>query len=264
MRRKSLHFFLFFALLLPCVLGYTTEASMARGPAITLWFDDAWRSQYDVAYPMMKQHGFKGAIAVPTNFIEGKGVMNMLGYKVTKEQFMTWDELLNLQKQGWEIDSHTMSHSCNLDFYTPKVLKKEFSDSRKVLQSKGFEANNFVMPCGTWKSSVPFLSEEAEKYYDSYRSLEPQLNFIPLKDSYDIKSYFLTNLSQLSEVEQWIKHAKDSHAWLILTFHIIDNTHDKYAVTPVFFKKILELVDASNIPVVIPNQIIKGKSDDAS
>jgi hypothetical protein len=204
----------------------------------------------------MQKFGFVGAIAIPTNYIEFPGNGTFLGYSVTKADFVTWDQIHSLEKQGWEITSHTKSHHCDTSYYVPAVLKDEFLGSKQVLEAKGFVIRQFVMPCGVWKSHVPFLSKAAENYYRSYRSLEPDVNLQPVQDPYALKSYFVTNQTQLSEVASWIEKAKQQKAWLIITFHIIDNSHQKYAVTPDFFEKILQLVKQSNIPVVLPTKAL--------
>src|SRR3989344_983554 len=62
----------------PSVSGAATQNSPDNGVPeytwdgrgiITFWFDDAWTSQYIVAFPVMKSAGLPGALAVPTNAI---------------------------------------------------------------------------------------------------------------------------------------------------------------------------------------------------
>ena len=55
-------------------------------------FDYITRSIYDIAYPMMKDRGIKGALAVPAD-------------NVGNADRLTWDEITELQDDGWEIAS---------------------------------------------------------------------------------------------------------------------------------------------------------------
>lgn len=233
------------------------DAPMKNGPALTLWFDDAWISQYNIAFPILNKFNMVAAVAVPTSFIEFKGEKLFLGSIVKNDHFMSWSQIRKVRDYGWEITSHTQSHSCEMDFYTNKdTLRNEFEGSMKILKSKGFEPLQFVMPCGTWVKNEPFLSREAMLFYDSYRSLEPSSNPLPLKKPYDVQAYYITNKTVLADVDLWIKEAVAKKSWIILTFHTVDDDHEKYAVTPQLFEMILELVQQYDIPVVLPSEVI--------
>lgn len=57
-------------------------------------FDFATRSIYETAYPIMKQRGIVGCAAVPTD-------------NVGNADRLTWDELKEMQDDGWELASMT-------------------------------------------------------------------------------------------------------------------------------------------------------------
>ncbi len=66
---------------------------------VAITFDDGYRSVYRQAAPLLARHGYPFAVFVTTGYVDaGSG------------DFMTWDELRALEKQGAEIANHSRSH----------------------------------------------------------------------------------------------------------------------------------------------------------
>lgn len=224
---------------------------------ITLWFDDAWISQYTVAFPIMEKAGFKGAVAVAINFL-------------CKIQFMTWDQVRILQNHGWETTAHTISHICDLHYYTTDTTKYELLGSKQALMAHGLRADNFVMPCGYSRDQIasffvgqhPPIVETAEKYFASYRSTKSErINSLPVIDAYNLKAFQMRNTTTDQEIQDAINTAKAQKGWLILVFHQIDDSHRPLSIPTDKFQKILDMVKASGLPVVLPSQALAIKSN---
>lgn len=73
------------------------QAVPLRSVVITV--DDGYRSVYDVAYPMLKEYGFTATLFIYTDFV---GATSMS---------ITWDQLREMKAAGFEIQSHSLSHS---------------------------------------------------------------------------------------------------------------------------------------------------------
>ena len=71
-----------------------------------LCFDDAIRSQYEIALPILEEFGF-GA----TFFVAEKGKSPMDDGFEDKSIYMTWDEIKDIDKRGFEIGNHSLSHT---------------------------------------------------------------------------------------------------------------------------------------------------------
>jgi peptidoglycan/xylan/chitin deacetylase (PgdA/CDA1 family) len=91
--------------LLLVTLTLTTPAlALALEPIpdklVVLTFDDSSRSHVTVAAPLLKKHGF-GATFFVTE-----------GFDVPRNQrdYMTWDEIAQLHRDGFEIGNHTRDH----------------------------------------------------------------------------------------------------------------------------------------------------------
>jgi peptidoglycan/xylan/chitin deacetylase (PgdA/CDA1 family) len=93
--------------------------------------DDGYRSIYNIAYPILKKYGYTAILFVYTNFV---GVSKMA---------VTWDQLKEMQAEGFTIGSHTIYHS---DLTQPKEgetdrefiarIKEELDGSKKIIDQK--------------------------------------------------------------------------------------------------------------------------------
>ena len=67
---------------------------------VVLTFDDASKSHVTVAAPLLKQHGFGATFFVTEGF----------DFPTNKRDYLTWDEIARLNKDGFEIGNHTRDH----------------------------------------------------------------------------------------------------------------------------------------------------------
>ena len=88
-----------------------------RGKLVSITFDDGFRSVYELARPVLKQFGWPGTLFVVTSQVGSEapmswpGIDQWLGGEHESELVPSgWDELAELQAEGWEIGSHTHRH----------------------------------------------------------------------------------------------------------------------------------------------------------
>jgi peptidoglycan/xylan/chitin deacetylase (PgdA/CDA1 family) len=79
------------------------------GLAIT--FDDGYRDNHDNALPILKKYGLPATFFVTTQFI-GTDVVPWWDRDLgIQRSWMTWDHVRALQRDGFEIGSHTRTHA---------------------------------------------------------------------------------------------------------------------------------------------------------
>ncbi|MEY2507876.1 MAG: hypothetical protein QOH01_2205 [Verrucomicrobiota bacterium] len=116
-------------------------------------FDDGWKSQYDVAWPILKKFNYP-----VTLFIYTEGIKP--GHFSGGES-MSWEQLAEMRDAGVDIQGHTATHS---DLRKPydKVAKKKLSPeeyeqwldkevagSKQMIEQKlGVKVNCFAVPYG--------------------------------------------------------------------------------------------------------------------
>ena len=119
----------------------------ARGKWVCLTFDDGYRDNYTLAYPMLKRLQVPFAVYVSTGFVDNHFPMwwypgDQLG--------MSADELKELAEDPLcTIGAHTVSHP-KLDTLSYEEQYKEISNSKQNLeQMLGHPIQHFSFPHGT-------------------------------------------------------------------------------------------------------------------
>lgn len=67
---------------------------------VVLTFDDASKSHFTVARPVLLKHKFGATFFVTEGW----------DFAINKKDYMTWDEIVQLHKDGFEIGNHTIDH----------------------------------------------------------------------------------------------------------------------------------------------------------
>jgi len=67
---------------------------------VVLTFDDASKSHYTVGRPLLKKHKFGATFFVTEGW----------DFATNKKDYMSWDEIAQLHKDGFEIGNHTRDH----------------------------------------------------------------------------------------------------------------------------------------------------------
>lgn len=90
------------AALLASASARPTVAAPAAVPdkLVVLTFDDSSASHYAVARPVLKRYGFGATFFITEGFTFGKN----------KTDYMTWEQIAELHRDGFEIGNHTRDH----------------------------------------------------------------------------------------------------------------------------------------------------------
>jgi len=113
----------------------------ARCAVIT--FDDGWKSQYEVAWPIMKKFGYTF-----TMFIYTEGVA---GASLGGGQAITWEMLANMRDNGIDIEAHSATHQDLREGHTIMVVEPGGKRTKKKLTGPEYEqwVQNEVVGCKT-------------------------------------------------------------------------------------------------------------------
>ena len=149
--------------------------------AITITFDDGFASMYANAYPIMKEFGLKGNVAV-----------NALPIQEEWRGYMTLANLKELDGQGWAMISHTMTHPF-LTTVTDSALKWELVENRKWLERNGFRgAYILAIPYHQWgerERAAAKLYYSATRGYFADQFSPPKYARMPITEPYDLTAY---------------------------------------------------------------------------
>jgi peptidoglycan/xylan/chitin deacetylase (PgdA/CDA1 family) len=118
--------------------------------SVVISIDDGYRSVYNIAWPILKKYGFRAILFIYTDFV---GV---------SKNAITWNQLREMKKNGFEIGAHTMSH-CDLtkqnkgedtQTYMSRI-EKELSLSKQIIDKKLNQDTVFLaFPYGRYEQRV--------------------------------------------------------------------------------------------------------------
>jgi peptidoglycan/xylan/chitin deacetylase (PgdA/CDA1 family) len=123
-----------------------TGQDISRHLAIT--FDDGYRDNYLAAAKELKRRGLPATFFVTTNFIGSNHVPWWDAAQNITPTWMSWDEVRELHRLGFEIAPHTENH-VDLGVVQADEARREIAGSRERLCSElGVESRLFSYPYG--------------------------------------------------------------------------------------------------------------------
>ena len=141
--------------------GYNNSSSTK---VVILAFDDSPKSQFILAKPILDKYGFKGSFFTVCNYVNNATA----GYKPYSHNYVTWQDIKTLQKQGHDIESHTMTHT-NLAIKSIQALEYDIGGSKQCLLDHGINSTIFSYP-GSHGDSNTTVVKVVSKYYDLART----------------------------------------------------------------------------------------------
>jgi len=207
---------------------------------IIITFDDSLKNTFDVAYPKMKEYGYKGVVFAITSMLGG--VWPDPPYK-DKPQ-MTWDELRILHKDGWEIQSHSHTHPYFTQIDRDTAIYELTVSKRLIADNIGKAPTAFAYPF------CPVAYEDlVAQYYRTGRTCYEALwdgrpsAFVPAV-VVDTETYQNTDF--------WLRFAK--YSYVVFYMHTITDNPDFFELSPDQFDYFLSRVYQSRVKVTTFDQ----------
>src|SRR6266852_1517754 len=137
-------------------------------------FDDGWKSQYEVAWPIMKKYGYPFTMFIYTEGVRG-GALGGGGA-------ITWEQLADMRDAGIDIEAHSATHQDLREGHTVMIMEPGGKRTKKKLtgaeyeqwvqnevvgckqlleQRLGIRINCFAVPFGTYNEHVKEIARNA-------------------------------------------------------------------------------------------------------
>ena len=122
-------------------------------------FDDGWKSQYTVAWPIMQKFGYPFTLFIYTNYVKGQPRAG--------GESLSWGELSEMRDAGVDIQGHSVSHQ---DLRGKRQrpndyevwLKYELEDSKKLIEQQlGVKVDSLALPYGFYNAWVLQVAKDA-------------------------------------------------------------------------------------------------------
>jgi peptidoglycan/xylan/chitin deacetylase (PgdA/CDA1 family) len=136
-------------------------------------FDDGWRTQYDVAWPILKKYGYPLTLFIYTEGLRGGSLGG--------GEAMTWEQLADMRDNGVDIQAHSATHQDLREGHNVMLIssgkrtktklagpeyeqwvQNEVVGSKKLLEQRlGIKVNCFAVPFGNYNEHVKELARNA-------------------------------------------------------------------------------------------------------
>jgi peptidoglycan/xylan/chitin deacetylase (PgdA/CDA1 family) len=206
--------------------------------AVTLSFDDGWKSIYDNGFPILKRAGFKATHYIVSGYLD-------------ESQFalyMHMEEVKELELAGHEIGCHSVSHR-HLPQEPFNLIQGEVVLAKKYLANHGITSETFAYPYGEFDDCVVDVVKTAG--FRGARCTERGFND-EMTDPFLLKVQAVKVSTQLFEVVEWLDQAIAENKWLILMFHQIDTEGREWSCRPEMLQNIVDEIARRGIrPVTV-------------
>ena len=136
-------------------------------------FDDGWKSQYEVAWPILKKYGYPLTLFIYTEGLRGGALGG--------GEAMTWEQLADMRDNGVDIQAHSATHQDLREGHNVMLIsggkrtrtkltgpqyqewvQNEVVGSKQLLEQRlGIKVNCFAVPFGNYNENVKELARNA-------------------------------------------------------------------------------------------------------
>ena len=151
---------------------------------IVITFDDGHISNYQYAYPLLKDFGFRAFFFIIVS-------------RVGKNGYMSWQQLRELKTAGFQIGSHGMTHRI-FTRLSDQEIEGEVKDSKKILEDNlNAAVQSLSIPRGFYNERIVQKAKESgyKKIFTSDLGIMNgnldlfRLNRIPIKSSLSLNRF---------------------------------------------------------------------------
>jgi peptidoglycan/xylan/chitin deacetylase (PgdA/CDA1 family) len=203
---------------------------------VSLCFDDGKPSQYQLALPALRRHGFRASFYLMTGRLEAASP------RVRGDILARWRELV---VDGHEIGNHTRTHPCSANFawiqkpargledLSIDDMRVEIDEAQRFLeQAFGIRPRTFAYPCGqtfvgrglSQKSYVPLVASA----FLVGRGFNAEGPALPLRCDLSCVPALSMDNKDAASLRMLVDAAMEGGHWLILVGHSIAERNGPY------------------------------------
>jgi len=143
------------------VVGMIRSGQPVPNRTVAITFDDCYRDNLPAAR-VLAEHGLPATFFIPTKFVGIDHVFSW-DWELPRMPNLTWDDVLEMIRLGFEIGSHTVTHA-DLGAATTAEAEREVAESKRVLEDRlerrvRWIAYPFGQPANLRAEVVPLIQQ---------------------------------------------------------------------------------------------------------
>jgi len=221
---------------------FAVKADVPHG-VISIAFDDNYIDQYDYAFPLLQVRGITGTFYA---------VKNQLRDFSFDSSYMSIAELKELQDNGNEIGSHSVTHT-TFTYLSDNQIRQECSESKQILEDNGLVVANFAYPNGVTNDHIDSIVDD---YYRSGRTayVAPYLMDVPT--SQFRLAGFSEEPGDLVALKNMVDQVYSTNSWAIIFFHHVHDYGGEYTTSTQVFGEFLDYIISKGVQTLTVNQVL--------
>ena len=234
----------FFAILFLALALHAADLQPIPDKTVILTFDDGVSTHATYVAPLLKKYGFPATFFVcefPPDF-------------ANKHHYMTWAQIADLHKMGFEVANHTWTHT-HVDKLNPTQLAEQLAYiEKKIADFGGPRPITFAYP--GYATSAAAIQILRARGYLFARGGEDRV-YDPQKDDPMLIPGFTTRKDNKAMILAGLNQAKNGKI-AVLTIHgIPDYAHDWVTTPPELFEFYLQYLKENKFNVIAFRDLTK-------
>jgi len=200
------------------------------GAYLSITFDDATQSQYQAGFPLLQQAQLPATLFVPTEPVDANDPF-----------YMTWEEIRQLHRTGWEIGSHAVTHTALTTLDQISLVGELALSAQRITDEVGVPPQTIASPYGDYDARV---LDEVRRFYALHVRAWGDNNGInqPHVDPYLIERVNIDDTLTADEVCRKVREVEDGQ-WLVLMLHQVALPSGPYHTSPGVLQNIVSCIE---------------------
>ncbi len=122
--------------------------------AVAITFDDGLKNVHDVAYPVLKEFGFKATVFLVPGYCGRNNQFNGQSEGIPILDLLGWDEIMEMANNGVDLGAHTMSHPNLSELPIDQAYEEIVSSKSMIKKQLSKDVLFFAYPYGKLTKEV--------------------------------------------------------------------------------------------------------------